>query len=410
MITVEEALAHVLERARAKPPRAVTLADALGLVLAEDVASDIDSPPYDKSIVDGYAVVADDLRNGVAQLTILEEVVAGAVPKARVVPGTTTRIMTGAPIPPGAEAVVMIERTRLVPCDGVGLGAVSIDDHEIRAGRNILRRGSSMRIGDVVLPRGTRLRPAAIGLLAEAGRTTVDVVPRPTVAILPTGNELVEHGEKPAAGQIRNSNGPLLAAAVRQAGATPSVLAIARDEEVDLRQKITSGLEADILLLSGGVSAGVLDLVPRVLSDLGAEQVFHKVRLKPGKPLWFGISRRPERETLIFGLPGNPVSSFVCCELFVRPAIERLSGRAGTGLRRVHAQLDVEHRQRGDRQTFFPGLHRVDDGRSHVTPAAWQGSADLHGLAAANALVAFPPGDRTYAAGETVDVLLLEDA
>ena len=174
--------------------------------------------------------------------------------------------------------------------------------------------------------------------------------------------------------------------------------------------KITAGLAADVLLLSGGVSAGVLDLVPGILAQLGAEQIFHKVRLKPGKPLWFGVLRRDGRTTLIFGLPGNPVSSFVCCALFVRPALERLAGRPGAGLRRAGALLEVEHRQRGDRQTFFPGLYRVVDRRARVSPALWQGSADLRGLATANVLIAFAAGDRTYAAGETVEVLMLDEA
>jgi molybdopterin molybdotransferase len=424
MITVAEALAHVRDRAKANPPRQVALAAALGQVLAEDVASDIDSPPYDKSIVDGYAVITEDLRGIEARLTILEEVVAGAVPTARVVPGTATRIMTGAPLPEGANAVVMIERTEVVQTDdgrdaiqhheikhhdSRSLGQVVIRDADIGGGRNIMRRGTAMHAGDIVLRRGTRLRPTEIGLLAEVGRATVAVVPRPTVAILATGNELVEPSETPAAGQIRNSNGPLLAALVCQAGGEPIVLSIARDDEADLREKISTGLEHDMLVLSGGVSAGVLDLVPRVLDELGAQQIFHKVRLKPGKPLWFGVAPRGDRQTLIFGLPGNPVSSFVCGELFMRPAIEQLAGRDGTGLRRVRVRLDAEHSQRGDRQTYLPGvLCTTHDAQPGVRPVDWHGSADLHGLTTATALIEFGPGERRYAAGDLVDVLLLE--
>ncbi|HEY1599017.1 MAG TPA: gephyrin-like molybdotransferase Glp [Pirellulales bacterium] len=426
MITVAEALAHVRDRAKANPARQVPLAAALGLVLADDVASDIDSPPYDKSIVDGYAVIADDLRGGKAHLTILEEVVAGAVPTARVVPGTATRIMTGAPLPAGANAVVMIERTEVVRTDikrdelprheikhhdESPLGQVVICDAGIGVGRNILRRGTAMRTGDMVLRRGVRLRPSEIGLLAEVGRAVVTVVPRPTVAILATGNELVEPNEIPSAGQIRNSNGPLLAALVSQAGGDPIVLPVARDDEADLREKISAGLAHDMLVLSGGVSAGVLDLVPRVLAELGAQQIFHKVRLKPGKPLWFGIAPRGDRRTLIFGLPGNPVSSFVCSELFMRPAIEQLAGREGAGLRRVRARLEAEHAQRGDRQTYLPGvLCTSRDAQPGVRLVDWQGSADLRGLAAATVLIEFAPGERQYAAGELVDILLLEGA
>ena len=408
MITVDEALAHILERARPVGARLVPLEESLGLVLAADITSDVDSPPHDKSIVDGYAVIADDLRSGPAQLAILEEVVAGALPRAAVTSGSATRIMTGAPIPAGADAVVMIEQTALVDRHGSGLGAVAINDPDVRAGRNIVRRASVMRSGDVVLRRGVVVRPAEIGLLAEVGRAQVDVVPRPTVAVLPTGNELVDYCCLPAAGQIRNSNGPMLAAAARNAGAEPMLLPIARDDETDLRQKIATGLDADVLLLSGGVSAGVLDLVPRVLADLGAREVFHKVRLKPGKPLWFGTVEREDRMTLIFGLPGNPVSSFVCFELFVRPALARLRGEEAATGRRAQARLECDHQQRGDRQTFFPAKYRLTEaGESRVQPVAWQGSADLRGLVEANALVAFAPGDRLYAAGETVEVVLL---
>ncbi|MBI2826765.1 MAG: molybdopterin molybdotransferase MoeA [Planctomycetia bacterium] len=409
MITVEEALQHVSERARPLSARTTPIRDALGLALDEDVTSDIDSPPYDKSVVDGYAVMAADLaRDGHAQLAILEEVVAGSVPQACVASGSTTRVMTGAPIPKGADAVVMIERTE--PVAGAGLGSVVIRDASAKAGSNILRRGVSLRAGDVVLRRGTRLRAMEIGLLAEVGRAAVRVVPRPRVAILPTGNELVDASATPAAGQIRNSNGPMLAAAARQAGAEPIEIEIARDEMADLRRRIAEGLEADVLLLSGGVSAGVLDLVPRVLADLGATEVFHKVRLKPGKPLWFGVQAADDRAKLIFGLPGNPVSSFVCFELFVRPAIERLRGRDATSGRRAQARLTKEYRQRGDRTTYFPAtLSTRPDGTHAVTPVGWQGSADLRGLSAANALAIFPPGEKTFAEGDVVDVLLLDE-
>jgi molybdopterin molybdotransferase len=318
--------------------------------------------------------------------------------------------MTGAPIPEGADAVVMVERTEHQVHDSSHLGRVVIRDRDVRAGRNVMRRGTSMRAGDVVLQRGTRLRSIEIGLLAEVGRSSVQVASQLTVAILPTGNELVEPADIPAPGQIRNSNGMLLTAAARAAGGEPILLPIARDAEEDLRQKIARGLESDVLILSGGVSAGVLDLVPRVLAELGVEQVFHKLNLKPGKPLWFGVARRGERSTLVFGLPGNPVSSFVCCELFVRPVIARLSGRNDGGRFQVRARLEVDYQQRGDRHTFLPAIYRVgDDGAARVAPVAWRGSADLRGLVAANALISLGAGEHLYEAGEIVDVHLLDE-
>ncbi len=236
----------------------------------------------------------------------------------------------------------------------------------------------------------------------------VQVAPRPMVAILPTGNELVEPEQSPAPGQIRNSNGLLLASAVRAGGGAPMLLPIARDDEADLREKISRGLESDVLVLSGGVSAGVMDLVPRVLADLGVEQIFHKLNLKPGKPLWFGVARRGKRPTLVFGLPGNPMSSFVCCELFVRPAIARMGARSDRKPTSGHAQLESDFQQRGDRHAFLPAVYRVgDDSIARVSSLAWRGSADLRGLAAANALVSLPAGDRLFRAGETVEVRLL---
>jgi molybdopterin molybdotransferase len=389
--------------------------------LAEDIAADLDSPPHDKSIVDGYAVMAADLAGGSAELAILEEITAGALPTRTVSPGHCSRIMTGAPIPTGADAVVMIERSEL----STDRTRVRITE-QARPKQNIMSRGASMRAGDVVLRAGHDLRPPEIGLLAEIGRADVPVFPAARVAILATGNELVDAAIRPAAGQIRNSNGPLLAAAARRAGGIPYDLGIARDEPADLRAKIEQGLAADVLVISGGVSAGVLDLVPAVLRDLGVEQVFHKVSLKPGKPLWFGmrgstfkvqssglqqlepgtVDLKPA--TLVFGLPGNPVSSLVCCELFVRPAIAKLNGcDPSVGLRRLPAQLGSDFTHRGDRTTYFPAVARRQGERLIAEPVTWRGSADLRGVAEANVLAIFPAGDRVWQAGEDIDVLLL---
>ncbi|HZN34184.1 MAG TPA: molybdopterin molybdotransferase MoeA, partial [Pirellulaceae bacterium] len=235
-------------------------------------------------------------------------------------------------------------------------------------------------------------------------------VPRPNVAVLATGNELVEPGEMPGPGQIRNSNGPLLAALVRQTGATPIDLGIARDDAADLRSKVSAGLAHDVLVLSGGVSAGVLDLVPQVLAELGVRQVFHKVNLKPGKPLWFGVHPRSAGvSTLVFGLPGNPVSTLVSFELFVRPAIGVLSGRGPIGLTKMRGRLSREHRQRGERPAYWPSASHIAATGCEVTPLAWKGSGDLRTLSEANALACFPAGDRVFAAGETIEILLLDD-
>lgn len=403
MLEVGEALAKVLAACGETHSKAVALSDALGLTLAEDVLSDVDSPPHDKSIVDGVALVSAAFAAGKRDFAIGEEITAGSLPQNAVTEETASRIMTGAPLPAGADAVVMVEKTEVI--DTAPL-RVRILESAVKSGQNIVRRGASMRAGEVVLSRGTMLGGAQIGLLAEVGCMQPKVYRQPVVAVLATGNELVPADSVPAAGQIRNSNGPMLEALVAQAGGRAVGLGIARDEEADLRAHIDKGLSADVLLLSGGVSAGVLDLVPQVLASLGVQQVFHKVSLKPGKPLWFGICQRDGRQTLVFGLPGNPVSSLVCFELFVRPALAKLQGTAPAGLLEAVGTLVVSHQQRGDRPTYWPvALKEEQGGGLLVKPLRWQGSGDLFTIGKADGLAYFEPLTKTYEVGEQVRVL-----
>jgi len=399
MLTIEQALQFVLDHTAPGAPISIPLNEALGCVLAEEIVSDVDSPPHDKSTVDGYAVIAADIARTGMELKVLEEVTAGTVPSRAVEPGTATRIMTGAPIPRGADAVVMVEQTKFAD------GQVTILQSPVRLGQNIMRRASAMSRGQTVLSSGRLLRAIEIGLLAEVGRSTIAAIPSPRVAVLTTGNELVAPSLVPGPGQIRNSNGPMLHGLARQCGAQVSDLGIARDDTGELTRDVSAGLGRDVFILSGGVSAGTLDLVPSVLEKLGVTQVFHKVNLKPGKPLWFGTKPRCEgHQTLVFGLPGNPVSSLVCFELFVRPVIQKLRGLPPVGLARVTAQLATDHDHRGDRPTYWPA--KLEE--SSVTPLAWQGSGDLRTLTDANCLAHFPAGDRRFKAGEKVEVLLLD--
>jgi molybdopterin molybdotransferase len=402
MLPVAEAQRLVLQQARPLPPEAVALGPpALGLILAEDVASDLDMPPYDKALMDGFAVRACDLTDGRAVMQVIEEVTAGQVPRRPVGPGQATRIMTGAPLPTCADAVVQVERTR--PVEGE---RVAIDDASVRAGLNVLPRGREMRRGEVVLPSGTTLRPQELGTLATVGRTSVSVYPRPQVAVLSTGDEIVEAAQTPMPGQIRNGNGPMLVAQVASAGGVPRYLGIARDRRESLEPLVAEGLQGQVLVLSGGVSAGKLDLVPGVLRDLGVQPHFHKVEMKPGKPVFFGT----RDGTLVFGLPGNPVSALVCFELFVRPALRRLWNHPEPVVPTVAAILAADFAYRTDRPTYHPAkLERGADGSLGVRPVPWFGSPDLRGLARANALVLVPPGDHQYPAGIRLEVLDIDE-
>lgn len=413
MLSVDEALKLVAQQALALSPRRVALAEAAGLELAEELVSAVNSPPYDKTLMDGYAVVSSD-RSEVRK--VLEEVGAGSVPHRPVTPGTATRLMTGAPLPEGADAVIPFEETEL---DG---------DHHVRflrtdtkPGQHMLSLGAALKIGQRVFEPGTRLRPIEIGILAEIGHAVVRVQPRPKVAVLPTGNELVAVNERPAAGQIRNSNGPMLAASIARDGGQTIELPVARDEKRELHRLIQAGLEADVLLLCGGVSAGKFDLVPEVLSELGVVEVFHKIALRPGKPLWFGVKQvvdpdGAQRQVLVFGLPGNPVSSLVCYELFARPTIAALAGRGFASIPSSSAKLSHDFNYKGGRASCLPAAIATASSSESTSGAMspgelppveilpWHGSADLVTLARANALVLLGTEPLSLARGTTVSV------
>jgi molybdopterin molybdotransferase len=399
MLSVAEAQSIVLKHARALAAETVPLAaENLGLVLAEDVQSDIDMPPYDKSLMDGYAVRSSDLPEGRAILHVIEEITAGQVSRRSLGQGQAARIMTGAPIPPGADAVVIVERTKALAGD-----RVQIEDRPAKPGLNILARGREMRRGETILRAGTVLRPQEFGTLATVGRTVVKLFPRPQVAVLSTGDEVVEPTQEPGPGQIRNGNGAMLVAQVRRAGALPHFLGIARDRVESLRPFVAEGLRSNVLVLSGGVSAGKLDLVPGVLQELGVQAHFHKVEMKPGKPVFFGT----HDATLVFGLPGNPVSALVCFELFVRPALRRLMGHTTAETRLVQLPLAREFAYATDRPTYHPARLNWNSTGPEVELVPWFGSSDLRGLGESNAFVVLPPGNQRHPAGQCFPVLLV---
>ncbi|MEM6329524.1 MAG: gephyrin-like molybdotransferase Glp [Planctomycetota bacterium] len=442
LLTVADALRLIEQHATVLPAEPVALTEALGRTLAADVASDVDSPPHNKAMMDGYAVRSGD---GMAPRAVVEEVFAGGLPTAEVGPGQATRIMTGAPMPAGADCVTPVEQTELAG------GSVSLTGKPPQAGKHVMPRGEAMRAGQTVLRAGAVVRPAEVALLAEVGAARVQAIRRPRVAVLPTGAELVPPSEKPGPGQIRNSNGPMLLAAVREASCQPIDAGVGPDDERGLRQAVQAargpspaGEEdsgADVLLLSGGVSAGDRDLAPGVLAELGVQRVLHKVAVKPGKPVWFGVwppDAARGTPTWVFGLPGNPVSSFVCFHLFVRPLLSAIAGRGFAGLPMIRAALVKEHTHRGGRETYLPARVTTDAAGKPagpaggakpggpggtpvetpaerpverlVEPVAWRGSADLAGLVAANALIRLPVEPGHYPPGTQADVLLLPTA
>lgn len=397
MLPVADALEIVLQYGRPLPPRAITLDRALGLILAADVAADIDSPPFDKALMDGYAVRCADVGDGKATLPVAAEVMAGQVPPP-LPPGSAIRIMTGAPMPDDAEAVIRVEHTQLT-----SEGCVRIESTPPKPGQFILPRGQEMRRGDVVLRAGIRLNPQAIGVLASVGRTEAEVHAAPRLAIISTGDELVEPPHQPGPGQIRNSNAPMLVAQSMRAGADTKYLGIARDRVESLTELIAEGMKWDVLVLSGGVSAGKVDLVPQVLRDLGVQAHFHQIAMKPGRPLLFGT----HSDTLVFGLPGNPVSSFCCFELFVRPALRKLAGHAEPRPAWTHASLVEPFRYQTERPTYHPAWIEIKDGQQRVRIVPWFGSPDLKALIAANALALLGTGTNEYTAGQLLPVLPL---
>ena len=401
MIQVQEALDKILCQIQFKGVEKIPLDQALGRVLTEDVVSRINNPPLDNSAMDGYAVIAEDIQSATPEnpvkLEMVEEIAAGYTAKGTLKPGQTMRIMTGAPIPPGADAVLMQEDTQK---DGDSILCLDRADVE----ENIRRAGEDIKIGESVLKKGTTLSPAHIGMLAVIGRSQIAVGQRPTVSILSTGDEILELDETPQGPQIFNSNGHMLAAQIKSAGGIPIYLGIAKDTEKDLMEKFEWALKADIVVSSGGVSVGDYDLVKSSLQKMGQDMLFWKVAMKPGKPLAFGrIGKTP-----IFGLPGNPVSSFVSFEQFVRPSLRKVLGCSDLSHKTVQAKLTRTINKKPGRLHFLSSIVSWADGEYTVTPAGEQGSGILKSAANANGLLIFPLEAEEIKQGQEVAVQLLE--
>ena len=376
----------------------MALGDALGCVTAAEVVSGVDVPPFPNTAMDGFAVRAADTAGAPVRLEVVGTAPAGAAPQATVGPGQAVRIMTGAPIPPGADAVVMVERT------SAGADSAVTVDVVARPGDHIRAAGEDLRAGEVVFEPGTVLGPGHLGVLASIGCREVEVIPRARVGVLSTGDELVDGADPLRPGQIRDSNRPTLLALVGQAGCVPVDLGRAPDDEAAITAALQDGVErCDALVTSGGVSVGDFDYVKVVLDRLGAMS-WWQVAVKPAKPLAFGVVAG----TPVFGLPGNPVSSMVSFELFARPALRRMTGHRRLFRPEVQAVADEPLRRRPDGKVH---LVRVvasygGDGRYHVRPSGGQASHMLRAMALANALAVLPDGDGVEAGGAVTAMLL----
>ena len=401
MLSYEQARNRLIEEiGKKKGPRAtavVSVWDALGLVLAQEVRTDREYPPFDRSTRDGYALRSKEAGPG-AQLKCVGEIKAGDTVREALAAGTCLQIMTGAAVPAGADAVVMIEHTTRE-------GDLLRFERVVELGQNIVPRGSEAAAGQSILTPGMRLGYAELALAAQVGGVRLECAQRPRVAILSTGDEVVLIDESPGEFQIRNSNSVSLAAQVRIAGGQPVVLGNAADRIEDLGEKIERGLQQDALVLSGGVSMGKYDLVESVLKAMGAEFFFDAVAIRPGRPAVFGMCQGKA----VFGLPGNPVSTMVTFELFVAPAIDLLSGAEARALPLVEARLAEALRERPGLTHFLPARVEWRERAPEVKALRWQGSGDIAALSRANCFLVVPADREKIGIGETVSVLLRKD-
>jgi len=416
MISVEEALERILGYASVLEPEEKPILEALGQVLAEDVFASSNIPPLDNSAMDGYALQAASTvgasPSAPVELGVIGELAAGYVFEGEVTPDTAVRIMTGAPVPKAADAVVPFEDTEeavhRAPRTARRLDEAVRILREARPGDNIRRAGEDIHEGQRVLAKGVILRPAEIGMLASVGRTTVKVIRRPVVAVLSTGDELVEVGQTLPPGRIYDSNSYSVAALIQRYGGIPRVLGIAPDTVEALVAKIRQGLDADMLLTSAGVSRGDYDMVKDVLVREG-EIDFWTVAMKPGKPLAFGLFRSGQRRIPHIGLPGNPVSSMVSFELFARPAILKMMGKTNWQKPLIRAVAKERIVNRNDPRRYFARcIVTEEDGRYYASLTGPQGSGILSSMAAANALTVIPEDVDVVEPGDEITVMMLD--
>lgn len=399
MISVDTAIKIVEDTIAPLSVKTIPFENSLGFCLAQDMQSDIDMPPFDRSAMDGYAVIAEDTTTAPVELAVIEDIAAGHMPTKTISRGQASKIMTGAAVPEGANAVVKFEETEDLSTNNRVKILRSID-----RGRNISNRGEDMQVGQTVLRKGMSIRPQEIGILATIGKSHIGVFSAPTVGIISTGDELVDVGLKPSVAQIRNSNGYSLSAQARRLKAEVEILGIVKDTKEEISNMMRRGFRKDILILSGGVSMGEYDLVGDVMKDLNTHVYFEKVALRPGKPVIFGR----KDTTFIFALPGNPVASFVTFELFIYPAIRKMMGFTDIHRTTLKASLETEILVRRKRREYRPAFLRMHNNTLLVSPVEWHGSADLLATTRANCLLIVREDAEKLAAGQLVDVISLD--
>ncbi|MBN2324860.1 MAG: molybdopterin molybdotransferase MoeA [Spirochaetes bacterium] len=397
MIPWNEALELVLSHTPVLGTEETGLFSLYGRVLSEDVRSDMDIPPFRKAAMDGYAVSAQDCVSAPVTLLVRMTLPAGSYSGRGLARGEAAKIMTGAPVPDGADSVVMVEHTRAVEEDRV------LIQKRVTAGQHVCQKGEDVTRGEVVLKKQAVIGGAEVAILASVGRAKAKVFRRPTVSVLSTGSEIVEPGEPLSEGKIRNSNGAMLTGMAEALGCETRYLGIAEDSGKTLSKKVKEGLASDVFLLSGGVSMGEYDLVPEVLEAAHVKKVFHRVFIKPGKPLLFAKGER----TIVFGVPGNPVSNFTTFHLFVKPALLKLMGREDHSPKIIDATSEIDFENNNKRVYVVPSFCTLKEGGVFVRPFTLNGSADITGCARANCLCIFEPGRYRVKNGDRVKLILL---
>lgn len=396
MISVDEALSIVQNAAVPLPPQAIAVEDALHYTLAQDIVADRPFPPYNRVAMDGYAVKSSDFSDTFARLKVVNKVGAGENFTGELLAGAAIKIMTGAPCPKGADAVVKVENSEE---DG---DFIKLSEPDIRPGLNLAKKGEDTPAGKILLTKGTQLSAASIAVCASTGHAAVQVYPKPTLRVISTGTEIVSPAESPLDHQIRDCNSYSVRSLSQGLGVKAEFLGIGKDDKTVLSDLIQKGLEADILILSGGVSMGEFDYIPELLAKAGVKQLIHKICVKPGKPVWFG---KTDDGTYVFGLPGNPVSVQVAFKLFAETLIKKLSGSPSPAPSFLQLPLAEKITNRNGREYYIPARFDIKDGRTVISPVHIKGSGDFSNLAQSQGLICCPIDAISIEAGSIINFL-----